>query len=768
MKKILFILVFILIGINVFAFNVVSGESKADIVLSKDASEAEKYAASELVKYVNKATGVTLNITTEPTQNNIFIGVDSTISKENDGISLKVENGNLYLFGCNQRCSIYAVYEFLEKYMGVRFFTIDRELVPQTDKISCPDDLKYSFTSPLYYRETDHKTCTWNSYCVKCRFNGEYTPAAPQYGGKIAFIAYFCHSFQYLLPVSEYGESHPEYFAMVKGHRKIEEGAQPCLSNPEVRKIIAENTIKAIEKNKSKNKYGKIISVSQNDNRDVCECEKCQALNKKYGEHSGLLLELVNYVADEVAKVYPDMYVETLAYHQTRLAPKGIKPRPNVIIRLCTIENNQAEPYELRDKYAPYQITNSTYLKYIGVDPHSVNTQFDENITKWSKLTDKLYIWDYVVNFQAYHNLLPNFQCIQPNIRYFIKKHAIAVFEEGDRDNQCCCFDELRSYIISKELWDYNTPVAPLIKEFCDYVYGEGSDEVQEVIKTFTDVVTKNHFYFCCNTLDMEWMSNEDYIKCIKLLQKALEETKDTPAYEKVYMCYLDWLYGNYKKSDKDFEMITTVCNLPWNTKGEYYNHLREYSEAHNVPNIAEHKPFDKSKLAKDYGKAGVKIDQVKDLPEEDWFEVSAEQLKPSGDYGTYLENDPTSSNGKVAVYQRNQEWGSYMEVMGNVAKAQKDGYKTFDFYLVVKSRGKKNDIGNAISFGVYDNGLKQHTFHGTVKLSEINDDTWSVVPLGSWNITEAIEPTFFHVGEKNEFNVKEYIVDKVVVVMKK
>lgn len=768
MGKIVFLLFLVLLGLNSFAFDLVDNkEAKADIVISKDASEAEKYAAGELVKYAEKVSGVKLSVKTEAgNTGNVFIEVNKNLKGRYDTIGLFCNDGNLYLQGINERSVIYAVYEFLETYMGIRFFTDKIEKIPVSDKISCPDNLNYTYSNPFYSRETNHKGSTNNEFTVKCRFNGQIANGDPKYGGKIGFYKYFVHTFQNFLPASEYGTSHPEYYALINGNRKTTSDAQPCLSNPEVRKIIAENVIKLLD---SYPTHDGIISVSQNDNKDVCECEKCQALNKKYGEHSGLLLEAVNYVADEVAKKYPDVMVETLAYHQTRLAPKGIKPRKNVIVRLCTIENNMAEPYENKDKYAPYKIANNTYLNYIGVDSNKVNSQFDENIKKWAKLTDKLFIWDYVINFQAYHNVQPNFQCLKPNMKYFIKNHVISMFSQGNRDNESSSFDELRTYILAKLLWNADVEVKPLIEEFCDGVYGEGSEEIKEIIRIFTDIVTKDHYYFCINTLDMEWMKNEDYIKCIKLYQSALEKTKNNEtAYEKVYTSYLDWLYGWYKKSDKDFETIKVLCNLPWNTKNEFYNYLKDYSLSHNNPHWTEAVPFDRSRLARNYGKTGEPIEACKGLSADEWFEINDSQLGPMSQYKCYVDSDSSASDGKVLVLNPNQEWNSYIEIMGDVCKAQNEGYKSFDFYAVAKSRGKTSEPGNAFSLGIYDNDLKQHLYHYTAKLSELNNDSWSVVYMGSWNIENSLGASLFFVGEKNEFNVKEYVIDKLVIIKRK
>ena len=50
--------------------------------------------------------------------------------------NLFVKNGSLYLRGDNKKGTIYSVYEFLEKYIGVKYFNDDRIVVPQKKVIS--------------------------------------------------------------------------------------------------------------------------------------------------------------------------------------------------------------------------------------------------------------------------------------------------------------------------------------------------------------------------------------------------------------------------------------------------------------------------------------------------------------------------------------------------------------------------------------------------------------------------------------------------------
>src|SRR4030095_15651655 len=81
-----------------------------------------------------------------------------------------------------------------------------------------------------------------------------------------------------------------------------------------------------------------IISVSQNDTANWCQCETCKALDDAEGTPAASLLKCVNTIAEDIEADYPKVRIDTLAYQYTRKPPKTLKPRQNVIIRLCSIE----------------------------------------------------------------------------------------------------------------------------------------------------------------------------------------------------------------------------------------------------------------------------------------------------------------------------------------------------------------------------------------------------------------------------------------------
>lgn len=764
MKKIIFALIILLCASFVFSFTIVdNGKAKAQIVIKKDANITEKYAADEFAKYVEISTGVKLDITNTPKPTgNIYISTRENAPDDNDRVNITCDGKNLYLRGNNDRGTLYSVYEFLEQYMGVRFFTQDCEKVPAYDVYKCDDNIKYTYSSPLMIRDTDHVQSAWCDFSPKFRINGAQAGNDPKLGGRLDFALYFCHSFEQVMPVDKYGKEHPDYYA----NQNITKTNQLCMTNPEMRKEYVKNVLNDL---KSKNITKGMIDVSQNDNRIKCECDRCKAAEEKYGAYSGVLIEFVNYVAAEIEKVYPDIIVETLAYQITKEAPTNIKARDNVYVRLCSIECNFSEPFEYKDKNAPYTKVEGTINP--TVDENAMNKKFDANITKWAKLTKNLYIWDYVVNFNNYHIIHPNFQVLKSNINYLINHNAVAIFEEADRHNYAASFDELRNYMYCRLMWDPTLDDKALMNEFCENVYGKGSDDILEILKICTDLIVNGHYYMNpYPSNNNTWLDDDNMIKCIELFQSAIDKTNDTP-YEndKINTAYVSFLVGWYLKPDESFEKIKSACNLPW-TKEEFYNYLYDYSIKHKNPNYKEHTMFDQSKGATTFKKVGPTIDVCKGLPDNEWIEINDGDINICAEYGAISKLDDSLEKRSVCWFKSNGEWNSYLPFGPNTALYKSQGYKKFDLYVVAKSVGKKDNIGKGLTFGIHDFGANKLVFNENIPLSEFNDNEWKTYHIGEFDFSDTIDAgLFFVAGSKEGEPHFDYIAfDKLVIILKK
>ena len=387
-------------------------------------SAPEQYAAAELVKYLDKMgipAGDGLRIT---------LGIDPAIGR--DGYAVRVTDDGISISGGNARGVIYGVYGFLEKYAGVRFFMPGLETLGDGDIVVDEDD---AFTPIFEFRQSDWQ-CGNNDevWRVKNRLN---------YFGRGATSA-------------EKG-GHMKYGAFVHtlgGFTGTPWDQQPCLSDPEnVKKTVA-----AVRSILEKDPEVAIVSVSQNDNFNFCKCEKCAAVDAEEGSHAGTLIRFVNEVTEEIEKDYPHVVIDTLAYQYTRAVPPVTKPRENVCIRLCSIECCFSHP--LNDESCPE------------------NRKFYSDIVDWSKICDRIYIWDYVTDFSYYIPTFPNFGVLRQNMRFYAEHGVKGMYPEGNYNSPASGeFGELRCYLLAKLMWNpmmSATEYYAHMDEFLAAYYGEG------------------------------------------------------------------------------------------------------------------------------------------------------------------------------------------------------------------------------------------------------------------------------------------------------
>ncbi len=325
------------------------GESSYRIVIPAAAIPSERYAAEELQHYLQKITGAKLPIVTDAeaaAPQEILLGSTARLPQAEaelkklgqDGFTLRTDGERLIIAGGKPRGTLYGVYAVLEEKLGVRWYAPDFEVTPQTNhlELEAPDETQ---VPPLENREVFWSEMMHNAdFAARHRLNGNSYPLTEKHGGRFAVYFPFVHSLENLIPQDLY-KDHPEYFPLVRGERK-KGYVQRCLSNPDVVKLAKARVRQWIKEHPE----ASIISVSQNDAGDYCQCDQCKALDDQEGSHAGSLLRFVNAVAEDIETDYPKVRIDTLAYQYTRKAPKTLRPRHNVIIRLCSIECCFAHP----------------------------------------------------------------------------------------------------------------------------------------------------------------------------------------------------------------------------------------------------------------------------------------------------------------------------------------------------------------------------------------------------------------------------------------
>jgi len=376
---------------------------------------------------------------------------------EADGTSITIAGG--------QRGVIYGVYRFLEEYFGCRWYTHDFAVIPPNPQAKIAGVKQESYVPPLEYRETDWISPRYEAYSLANGLNGNsYRFIPAEKGGTFGYCnaGFPAHSMlnEFLKP-GDFFDDHPDWYAYredVKANVK----RQLCLTNPGV---LAQMKLE-VGAQIARGNGQPIITVTQDDNQDYCQCAECKRVDAEEGSHAGTMIRFIN----EIAKAFPDTLIDTFAYQYTRTPPKITKPLDNVVIRLCSIECCFAHPLD---------------------DPGcSFNAEFAKDIVGWKAICNHLYIWDYTTDYGHYNCVFPNFGVLQKNMQFFARNNVKGIYEEGNYGAAECNseFAELRAYLLARLMFNPDIDYDAEMDGFLEAYYGGGWQYIRE----FIDLMSEN------------------------------------------------------------------------------------------------------------------------------------------------------------------------------------------------------------------------------------------------------------------------------------
>lgn len=483
------------------------GASSYRIIVAPNSDSLTLQAATILQSYLAQISGAVLPIDSPEQASKdshiITIGMcpslDTTSldikSLGSDGFEIRtLPTSEVNIIANTPRGSLNGVYTLLETYFGCRKYSAKVEVVPSLATLNLAKGIIDRQVPVITMRDTHYRGTNDQAYVDWHKLSHDAQGGKPNWG-------LWCHSFETLVPPSQYWKSHPEYYSLVGGKRAT---TQLCLSNPAVLEIACENLAKLMAKKPEANCW----SVSSNDNFGYCQCAECAAIDSIEGNPTGSVIRFVNAVAER----FPDKTISTLAYQYSRAAPKVTRPLPNVNIMFCNIECNRSQT----------------------IASDSSSESFRNDMEQWAKLTDNILVWDYVIQFKNLVSPFPNLHILQPNIQYFVDNNVVAMFEQGNREVGGE-FADLRAYLISKLLWNPNLNVDSLMTDFTNGYYGPAGHYVLEYIHTITsNLITSGKdlriFGGPCDAID-SYLSPEKMASYQAIFERAEAAVANQPEY---------------------------------------------------------------------------------------------------------------------------------------------------------------------------------------------------------------------------------------------
>jgi len=438
------------------------GKATCTLVLPAAPTTQEQKAAADLAQWLKEMTGAEFPVTQEtagtaPAGSLISVGRTALLAASglpeaaadlgNEGYAIAVKGPTLFLLGGRVRGPINAVYALLEEDLGCRWYYRDAATLPSRPELTFQPVSRH-FVPVLEIRDPFYWDAFHGTWSLRNRTNAPSASVPEEWGGNVDY-ALFVHTYNTLVPPDRYFKDHPEYFSELGGKRQP---VQLCLCQPEVLRI----TIDKVREILRAKPTSEIISVSPNDGTGYCECKDCKAFDDAEGTRAGTLIRFVNGVADAIKDEFPRVRVSTLAYLDTYVPPKTVRPRENVAIQLCTDRHAWSRPF--------LTVTETG--------------NFQKAMTAWAAIGATMHIWDYTVNFSHYVVPMPNMPVVTPDIRFYIEHNARGVMLQGAYQSPGSADGPMRCWVWAKQLWDPSLDTRALMRDFVYGYYGEAAEPV--------------------------------------------------------------------------------------------------------------------------------------------------------------------------------------------------------------------------------------------------------------------------------------------------
>lgn len=389
---------------------------------------------------------------------------------EEEGYVLQSKGSDLYIVGNQDGIyagTAYGCYAFLER-LGCRWFFPGTwgEVIPKraTVKVgelnveSRPDFPVRSIGWSGWVKISRDENLELSDWMVKIGLR----PAGRMFGGTSRYIypGASDSTLNSLLPPKEYGRSRPDFYATRQdGTQPTNGSSMLCLSNPDVLSESIKNLSEAFDGRRKIGMAGPTgAGFSPPDGTPYCYCKACQAEGGNFNYpryiHNPMSSELYFKFMAGLANAFPDKYITCHAYAGREAPPQGMAALPpNVAIIYAPIACDVLHP-DNHPKSWRRQEMWSILSKYRRMTPHVIVRDYNPGL---------------VLGFFVPERMAEN---LAVNIPEYKKLGIKGMAPEGRKSFMQTW---LSYYVMSKLLWDAETDVEALKRDFYTTFFGEAA-----------------------------------------------------------------------------------------------------------------------------------------------------------------------------------------------------------------------------------------------------------------------------------------------------
>ena len=461
------------------------------------------YAANELLNFLHKATGIKGKIVAKPS-GEIFAFVlgDSALSRT-AGINVStlpaegyviLRKGNLlFLAGRDdpkaspkqnhywqtyKRGTLSAVYDFLERFVGIRFYFPGPmgTIIPKNNGVCLPEKISVTeapdMDQRIFYQGNTREYPGYNS--------PDGVKGNPLTRSRLRFSEvnnFYAHGINALDYINRFGKTHPEYFALMPDGKRycdprLKHTGQLCLSSG-IREIIYQDA-KAYLLNRPASERGLkrwkfktpgLINLNPQDAFYWCGCEKCRKIAPVGRE--------VIYRDPVYARKVSDFLWKFAAEIGFRLKKEGV---PGKISFSVYPPKYYLPSFELPDNLYVFICTNGQ-----GADDAEI-----KKLKTWSqKIGGRPVVMTYALG-KHMQKAIPGIPPMMPHgIGRFIDANK-ACFDGGLFESESDTFisQYLNYYVLSKKLWDNSADIEKILDEHYLLMFGKGAPMMKKIYES--------------------------------------------------------------------------------------------------------------------------------------------------------------------------------------------------------------------------------------------------------------------------------------------
>lgn len=453
------------------------------------------YAAEELKRLIADTTGANPAIVPE---SGICGGKAFRLGVGKDGLpdgcpqdsfSVRFDKDGAFFTGARPRATLYAVYDFAERFLGVRFLSPDYTYAPEIREF-CERPVSYTSVPDFPLRQFLAKNVENEKFSARLRLYSENYRIKAEYGGGLRWNGrYGCnHSLLNMVSKSVYfaedvreknahlyqlnGKGEPVDICMSDGI--TDDGEIDGSMETSAFKIVLSALKELISA--TDDEY---FSIGQMDHTDECTCEKCVRRAKKY-TRAGLNVIFGNLLLRELREwmkekgIERNIYLVFFAYNYSTLAPVKrengkvtplVKADPNLCVRICPIRANCYFP--------------------LNSDMHV--QPLERIIREWKTVCDRVMVWTYHCQYHAFLWYFPTMQKWDEELRFYKSLGVEYMFMQSNHLESADWKANMELYVASKKLWDVNADVVKIRDEYLDLTFGSCAKYVKRIIEIFDE-----------------------------------------------------------------------------------------------------------------------------------------------------------------------------------------------------------------------------------------------------------------------------------------